>query len=293
MYNPFKECTADNRHNLDLIERALQGQSDGLQQLIGRHQAWVFNIAFKMTADINDAEDVTQEILIKMMTKLSSYNPEKGAFRTWLYRIMANHVINMKKRHQEVHHLDIDDIGNSMSLIPSIPGENRYSSPESAALLEESKLICLNGLLLCLNRTQRLVFILGGVFDVSGKVGSEILEISEANFRKILSRAREKVGNFFNQKCGLIDENNPCRCSRFLKVLTTKGMIMKGNLISQYQQLGLAEEIINDKMRDVETSYKSAIEKLYGSQPFLKPPDYKAWVGKVVQSPGFRELFSL
>ncbi len=292
MYNPFKESSEDNNCNLELIDQALNGKRAGLEKLIGRHQAWIYNIAYKMTSDINDAEDVTQEILIKMITKLSSYKPEKSAFRTWLYRITANHVINMKKRKFEVFNLDIDDIGRSIQQINIFTKENQAPNPESNALLEESKLICLNGLLLCLDRRQRLAFILGSIFNVSGVVGSEILEITEANFRKILSRSREKVHNFFKQKCGLIDERNPCRCSHFLQVLDHRGMIDPNNMASQRRKLGKILNVVQ-KMQSAKTSNQVKIEELYGSQPFLEPPSQAAIIREAIQSPGFKEVFQL
>jgi 3-methyladenine DNA glycosylase AlkD len=50
-----------------------------------------------------EAEDVTQDVLVKVLTKLSRYDPGKGAFRTWLYRIVTNHVLNMRTRGYEKH----------------------------------------------------------------------------------------------------------------------------------------------------------------------------------------------
>jgi RNA polymerase sigma factor (sigma-70 family) len=48
-----------------------------------------------------DAEDATQEILIKVLTRLSSFEG-RSSFRTWLYRIVVNHVLNMKRGQEEV-----------------------------------------------------------------------------------------------------------------------------------------------------------------------------------------------
>jgi len=83
---------------VQLIDQALEGNQHALEKLIRRHQAWIYNITFRMVANPADAEDITQEILLKMITKLSAYDHRKASFRTWLYRITANHVINMRKR---------------------------------------------------------------------------------------------------------------------------------------------------------------------------------------------------
>jgi RNA polymerase sigma factor (sigma-70 family) len=85
----------------ELTARAMSGNRQALEELVVRYQPWIYNIAFRMVLVREDAEDITQEIVIKMLTKLSTYDPGKASFRTWLYRIVANHVINMKTRGYE------------------------------------------------------------------------------------------------------------------------------------------------------------------------------------------------
>jgi RNA polymerase sigma factor (sigma-70 family) len=80
------------------VEAARGGDKAALEQLIAAHQAWIYKIAFRMVMDHEDACDITQEILIRIITHLALYDPEKGAFRTWVYRIVVNYVLNMKKR---------------------------------------------------------------------------------------------------------------------------------------------------------------------------------------------------
>jgi len=87
--------------DLDLIEEILGGSRRALETLVSRYRRWIYNVALRMTLDHQDAEDVSQEILIKLITKMATFRPEKGQFRTWLYRIVANHVLNMKTRKYE------------------------------------------------------------------------------------------------------------------------------------------------------------------------------------------------
>ena len=79
---------------------AMMGDKDALTALVREHQDWLYNIALGMTGSPDDAEDVTQEILIRMITKLSTFRG-KSSFRTWLYRIAANYVMTMKKKRRE------------------------------------------------------------------------------------------------------------------------------------------------------------------------------------------------
>jgi RNA polymerase sigma factor (sigma-70 family) len=57
--------------------------------LIARHQAWIYNIVLRMVYNPYDAEDATQEILIKLLNSLSTFEG-RSQFRMWLYRIVVN-----------------------------------------------------------------------------------------------------------------------------------------------------------------------------------------------------------
>jgi len=76
----------------DLINLARGGEMDALDELVRRHQSWVFNLALRMVWRRETAEDATQEILVKAVTKLDTF-AGKSSFRTWLYRIAVNHLL--------------------------------------------------------------------------------------------------------------------------------------------------------------------------------------------------------
>src|SRR5438552_6970389 len=100
MFNPFHEVAESGFVDAELVEQAKNGDRAALEKLVLRHQAWIYNIAVRMVFRPQDAEEVTQEVLVKIITKLGTFNGE-SSFRTWLYRIAANHVLNMKRRNAE------------------------------------------------------------------------------------------------------------------------------------------------------------------------------------------------
>src|SRR5260221_9600150 len=104
MANPFTEVVEGDVNDVDLVEQAKNGARAALEKLVLRHQAWIYNIAVRMVFQPHDAEEVTQEVLVKVITKLSTFKGESN-FRTWLYRIVANHVLNMKRRGAETREL--------------------------------------------------------------------------------------------------------------------------------------------------------------------------------------------
>jgi len=102
MHNPFAEVLGDHDQENELVRRAQDGDRKALEALVLRHQAWIYNIAVRMVFLPADAEEVTQEVLIKAITRLSTFQGE-SRFRTWLYRITTNHVLNMRRRGAEAH----------------------------------------------------------------------------------------------------------------------------------------------------------------------------------------------
>ena len=110
MFNPFTEVAEDDATDVDLVEQAKNGDRVALEKLVLRHQAWIYNIAVRMVFQPQDAEEVTQEVLVKVITKLSTFKGE-SKFRTWLYRIAANHVLNMRRRGLEAQRLTFAKYG--------------------------------------------------------------------------------------------------------------------------------------------------------------------------------------
>ncbi len=292
MDNPFVEIRG-KEDDIELIRRALGRNGNELKKLILRHQAWIYNIAYKMVCDPHDAEDITQEILIKMIAKLSTYDPERGSFRTWLYRIVANHVINMKKKKYEEVIYNNHHITNYFSAVSKIPDDSPCSYPENGVLVEEAKIGCLTGMLLCLDRRQRLVFILGGIFDVSASIGSEILEISESNFRQILSRSRKKVYAFLNENCGLVNKDNPCRCYKQIEAQVQIGWLSPDKIVSHRDNRRKIREVIHEKVSDFEEQYYSPYAQLFKDQPFYEPSDLRRWISTTLKDSNFKDLFIL
>src|SRR5438552_16906718 len=211
MFNPFSEVAEIGSVDADLVEQARNGDRAALEKLILRHQAWVYNIAVRMVFRPHDAEEVTQEVLVKVITKLSTFKGE-STFRTWLYRIAANHVLNMKRRSAETRTTTFADYGAAINGKPDLDLPDPNSVPvEVPLLVEETKNGCTMGMLLCLDRKQRLIFTLGAILGASDTVGAEVLEMTTDNFRASRARARLDLHSFINTQCGLLNHDNPCR----------------------------------------------------------------------------------
>jgi RNA polymerase sigma factor (sigma-70 family) len=94
--HPLADAAETDSDDLELVRRIQNGDREALESLVRRHQDWIYNNGLRMVYLPEDAEDATQEILIKLLTKLSTFEG-RSSFRTWLYRLVCNHVLNMKR----------------------------------------------------------------------------------------------------------------------------------------------------------------------------------------------------
>jgi RNA polymerase sigma factor (sigma-70 family) len=293
MVNPFTEKYITDTKDELLIQHALQGSRKSLEELIYRHQAWIYNIALRMVFYPQEAEDVTQEVLIKILTKLSTFRGE-SSFRTWAYRIVVNHVLNMKKSLGEKKHFNnFDDYWKAIERTPDmdLPNQGTYSV-EMKTIVNEVKVSCMSGMLLCLDREQRLIYILGAIFQVTDKIGAEILEISRDNFRQKLSRARKQLFNFMHDKCGLMDENNPCKCEKKTRALIESGYVNPKNLLFSINYVHSVESAAGDKARRLDELMDVQSQKLFRENPFQEPPDFVESLRKILDNKEFRDIFN-
>jgi RNA polymerase sigma factor (sigma-70 family) len=130
--NPFAE-TGQDVEDQELVQHACSGSRDSLERLITRHQAWIYNIALRMLYRPEDAEDVTQEILIKVIAKLSTFEA-RSSFRTWLYRIVVNHILNLKRRERE-DRVTFEWYASALERTPELDLADPHSVPADRQLL--------------------------------------------------------------------------------------------------------------------------------------------------------------
>ncbi len=193
-----------------LVEQATAGDKKALETLITGVQDIVFNLSLRMLGTFADAQDATQDILLKMITHLSSFRGE-SSFTTWVFSIAANHLKNYKKHMFARYPLSFeyygDDIENGK--IRDVP--DLTQNVEKDILAEELKMSCTNVLLQCLDVERRCIFILGTMFKIDSRIAGDILEMTPEAYRQRLSRIRKKMADFLGQYCGEYGKGG-CKC---------------------------------------------------------------------------------
>ncbi|PHR10433.1 MAG: RNA polymerase subunit sigma-70 [Sphingopyxis sp.] len=291
----MKSLFEDNNIKVEdniLINQALKGNKSALENLIKKHQNWIYNIALAMVSDNNDAADITQEVLIKFITKLGTFKNESN-FRTWLYRIVKNHFLNMKRGKYETKPISFDEFGEELDTLPNESLSNYAYEIDNKILVEEAKISCMKGMLLCLDREQRIIFIIGELFEFTDAIGSEIMEISKENFRVKLHRAKKQLYDFMDNKCGLINKNNPCRCARKTAGFIKKGFVDPINLHFQKEKITTIGKMANIKVSAYENKVIKDYQQLFQNHPFVQSPDSLKSIKKLLSSKSIMETFDL
>lgn len=290
--NPFTEIAAGEGRDQELVQLAKGGSQAALEELVVRHQAWIYNLALRMVHHPEDAKDATQEVLIKLFTRLSTFDG-RSSLRTWLYRIVVNHLLNMQRRRAELRGITFEEYGRALDGMPDAELPDPQAAPADVKLLvAEARIGCTSGMMLCLDREQRLIFILGSIFGVSDTVGAELLDLSRNNFRQRLARARRDLQNFMQDKCGLVNTANPCRCAK-----KTRGFIAAGHI--DPNKLRFATERVTHvrdvaaRVSDEITGLDAAYAQVYRDHPFQDSPDFVAALRELMSRPEFRSTLEL
>src|SRR5215471_10855629 len=119
MINPLDGNSRAEQEDQNLLISARSGDRQALEELLYRHQGWIFNIALRMLYHPQDAEDATQEILVKILTRLSSFEG-RSTFRTWLYRIVVNHLLNIRRSRVEEPAYNFRMYGEDLDRTPDL-----------------------------------------------------------------------------------------------------------------------------------------------------------------------------
>ncbi|MEM9328467.1 MAG: RNA polymerase sigma factor [Bacteroidota bacterium] len=289
--NPFTKAYKDDESDDELIRKSLEGHREAIDRLLRRHQPYIYNVAWKMVHDPDNAADLTQEAMIKVVTHLSKFN-FKSTFRTWAYRIVVNHFLSEKKKGRERFMTDFSVLAAGLDSIPD-HDMTEVERQESKELIREMNLSCMSGMLLCLNREQRLIYIIGEMLGGDHNIGSEIMEMSKDNFRAKLGKARRDLYNFMNDKCGLVNKDNPCRCHKKVKVVVEQRVIdAKHLLFNRAEYASFLDHISADAdfmLDDLDKQYA----ELYQGMSFKPDFDRKAFINKIIEDANWQSKLNL
>ncbi|ABR49266.1 RNA polymerase, sigma-24 subunit, ECF subfamily [Alkaliphilus metalliredigens QYMF] len=187
-----------NQQEATLIEKSKDGDSESFEKLILQHQKKAFNIAYRMLGNLEDANDVTQEALLKAYRAINRFQ-EKSSFSTWLYTIVTNTCVDFirKNRKTKVVYLDREYEGEEGQYKREVYDDE--NGPEELLEKKEVQRLIHDAINL-LNYEQRKVIILRDIEGFSYREIAEILDCAEGTIKSRINRARSNLKNLITEK---------------------------------------------------------------------------------------------
>jgi RNA polymerase sigma factor (sigma-70 family) len=269
---PLRPPLASDPEEAQWVEAAKAGSLPALDRLLRRHRPWIFNLALRMVWRRDAAEDAAQEILLKAVTHLGSFEG-RSAFSTWFYRVAVNHLLNVRKSEMEAQRMTFADMGRSLDACADSELPDETLLPVGHGLLvEEAKLGCVTAMLMCLDRRQRLAFILGEIFGATGEQGAAVLEVTPDNFRQLLARARGDLYLFMQGKCGLVNAANPCRCAKKAGAFMRNGWLDPKRRQFTAHRIAAVREAAPGRLEELDAVQRAHAE-IYRAAPLSDAPE--------------------
>lgn len=259
----------------DLVRRARSGDRDALGQLLERLRTPLFRLATSMFWDRADAEDATQEALIAVMTHLGSFRGD-ARLSTWSYRIAVRLYLRRRRSATEQAGLTLDRF--AADLLDGLADGS--AAPDAELLAEEVRVGCTLGVLQCLDREDRVTFVLGDVFALPGQAAADILGLTHEAYRKRLSRVRSVLRSFVRTHCGVVNADAACRCAGRVDRAVAGGRLRPGSLrfvTDRTQVIAATAQIAG--LHDTAALFRAA--GLYEA-----PPELAARVLHILDRPG-------
>jgi RNA polymerase sigma factor (sigma-70 family) len=262
----------------ELARRAQQGDRAALEGLLRGLQDPLYRLALRFLGLAEPARDATQEILILVITLLSTFRGE-SAVSTWAYRVASRHLLRERK---QTRRFTFEALQASLSQPPNEIDPDLLASAEDRLLQEELFLGCTQAMLNSLDVPQRLAFVLGAILELEASECALVLEISEVAFRKRLSRARSTLDAFVAKQCGVANPENPCRCAYQVNYARSQGRLdpLRFRFAQATDQTSLEALHTFGEIKRVRRSLE-----LYRAQPVARAPeDFAEHVRAMIES---------
>jgi RNA polymerase sigma factor (sigma-70 family) len=250
-----------------LARRAADGDRAALSELVREIQHPMYRLALRFLGNPVDAQDACQEILILIVTRLGTFEG-RSRFSTWAYTVAVRSLLRTRKRLYESAVRGAEEYAAALDAGMG-DVDPTLEEVEYRLLSEEVRISCTYGMLLCLPRPQRAAYLLADVLGLNDGEGAEILDCSRDAFRQRVSRARRTIRFVIDNRCGLVDPANPCRCGRQIASGEAAGLLDRSRLPLARHPRKEAREWIEPVAKQLDMV--AAIGDLYRFDRFTAP----------------------
>ncbi|UQA97442.1 RNA polymerase sigma factor [Streptomyces halobius] len=251
---------------------ARDGDPAALETLCKAMQQPMYRLALRFSGTPADAEDAAQEVMIRLVTHLGSFEG-RSRFTTWAYTVAVRQLMRTARRGAEASVASPEAFAAFLDRHATDPAFEPARHAEYQELCADVRLSCTYGMLLCLSREQRVAYLLGDLLRFTDAEGAEICGISRAAFRQRLSRARSVMRQLMRERCGLVRAANPCRCDRLVRASVDLGLTDPVNpRWARHAGVTLPIETTTVETAARELDLAVAVAEVYRSDPAFDAP---------------------
>ena len=189
-----------------LVRRCVSGDAAAWQEIVQRYHRRIYNICYRFAGSADDAQDLTQEVFIKMYRTLSSYDVERGAFMTWITTITRNLLVDHFRKSKQDRITDSLDATpseheDSMPLVEqiqdkSLPPDSRVQSRETGETVHHA--------LQKLSPDLREAVILRDLQDLDYREIATALKVPEGTVKSRINRGRAELARLLQRTYGQV-----------------------------------------------------------------------------------------
>lgn len=191
----------DNQATYALVRRCVGGDSGAWEELVQGHHRRIYNVCYRFTGSPDDAEDLTQEVFIRLYKTLATYEPGKGAFVTWMTTLARNLLVDHFRRSRQDRVTDSLDAGLSPDadsatmadqLASHAPGpEQHVAAGEKQAMVQAA--------LQKLSPELREAVILRDLQDLDYRDIAQVLKVPEGTVKSRINRGRTELARLLSR----------------------------------------------------------------------------------------------
>ena len=184
-----------------LVRRCISGDAAAWAEIVQRYKRRIYNICYRFAGSADDAQDLTQEVFIKMYRTLNSYDVDRGAFMTWVTTVTRNLLVDHFRKTKQGRLTDSLDTTSSdhedaMPLGEQIP--DRRPAPDSNVQSREARDV-VHEALQKLSPELREAVILRDLQDMDYKEIATVLKVPEGTVKSRINRGRAELARLLQR----------------------------------------------------------------------------------------------
>jgi RNA polymerase sigma factor (sigma-70 family) len=205
----------------DLVKNLKNYDEGSFSLLFQEYGERIFNLAYRMTGNQEDASDITQETFLQVYRHINSFRGESQLY-TWIYAIAKNECFRVIKTLNKSTFMSFEGLIQD-AVKESTP--DGISESEKRHLANQVKEGCLTGLIRCLSFNQRIAFILHILLHLPIVDVASIMGKSDTSVKVLIHRARKNLKKFLCKNCSLYNSANLCECENLIGFSLRRGWI--------------------------------------------------------------------